>query len=96
MVAMTDIQAHRDQILQLARAHGARNVRVFGSVARGQSDAASDIDLLVEMAPDRSLLDRIALIHDLQDLLGWPVDVINERALHRAIRDRVLAEAVQL
>jgi predicted nucleotidyltransferase len=87
---------HREQILRAASAHGARRVRVFGSHATGHATAASDIDLLVDMAPDRSLLDRIALIDELESLLGRSVDVVNEHALHAAIRDRVLASALPL
>jgi predicted nucleotidyltransferase len=80
-------------ILKLARQHGASNVRVFGSVARGQATEESDLDLLVDLEPDRSLLDRIALIQDLEDALGISVDVVTEKALHPAIRDRILAQA---
>ncbi len=96
MVTLADIRRHRDEILRLAQRHGAGRVRVFGSVARGAGRSDSDLDLLVEMAPDRSLIDRIGLIHDLQDLLDRPVDVVNERALHAMIRDEVLTEAVDL
>ncbi len=83
----------REQVLRLAAQHGARKVRVFGSVARGDATSQSDVDLLVELGPEVSLLDHIALEQDLQDLLGTSVDVVNEKALHRSIRHRVLAEA---
>jgi len=96
MVTLAKIRNRREEIVRLATAHGALRVRVFGSVVRGQAREGSDIDLLVEMAPDRSLIDRIALMRDLADLLGSSVDVVNERALHHAIRDEVLAEAVDL
>jgi predicted nucleotidyltransferase len=96
MVSLNDIQSQRERILEIARRHGASRVRIFGSVSRGVETSTSDIDLLVCMAPDRSLLDRIALIHDLEDLLHNSVDVVNERALHPEIRDDVLAEAVEL
>ena len=96
MVSMSDIQSQRERILEIARQHGASHVRIFGSVSRGSESSTSDIDLLVSMAPNRSLLDRIALIHDLEDLLHNSVDVVNERALHPVIRDEVLAEAVEL
>ena len=86
----------REEILRLASRYGARNVRLFGSVARGESTEASDIDLLVEMDPERSLLDHIALMQDLEDLLSCKVDLVSERALHRSIRDAVLQEAVAL
>lgn len=87
---------HRTEILQLAREHGAYNVRLFGSVARGEDQPDSDLDLLVEMEPGRSLLDHIALKQDLEDLLGREVDVVTEASLHPRLRDRVLREAVAL
>ena len=94
-----DIQAlreKREEILQIAAEHGARTVRIFGSVARGEADAASDLDLLVEMEPGRSLLDLGGLLMDLQDLLGCRVDIVTEKGLRERIRDRVLREAVAL
>lgn len=87
---------HRTEILQLAHEHGAYNVRLFGSVARGDDQPDSDLDLLVEMEPGRSLLDHIALKQDLEDLLGREVDVVTEASLHPRLRDRVLREAVSL
>jgi uncharacterized protein len=89
-----EIARHREQILDLARRHGARNVRVFGSVARGEADAASDIDFLVDLEPGRSLLDLGGLVMDLADLLRRPVDVVTTRGLRARIRNRVLDEAV--
>ena len=86
----------RGEILQIAARHGARNVRIFGSVASGKTTGDSDLDILVRLDDDRSLLDHIALMQDLEDLLGCHVDVVEDRALHRLIRDRVLSEAVQL
>jgi uncharacterized protein len=86
----------REAILQIAAKHGARNVRVFGSVARGEADEQSDIDFLVDMEPGRSLLDLGGLLMDLQDLLGQNVDVVTERGLKPRIRERVLHEAVAL
>jgi predicted nucleotidyltransferase len=86
----------REAILQIAAKHGARNVRVFGSVARGEADDQSDIDFLVDMEPGRSLLDLGGLLMDLQDLLGRNVDVVTERGLKPRIRERVLHEAVAL
>ena len=83
----------RDEILLAAARRGARNVRVFGSVARGDAGFESDIDFLVDMEPDRSLFDVGGLLMDLQELLGREVDVVTEKALHWYIRDRVLAEA---
>lgn len=86
----------RDEIAKIAAIHGARNIRVFGSVARGEADEKSDIDFLVEMEPGRSLLDLGGLLMDLQEALGRDVDVVTERGLNPRIRDRVLREAVSL
>jgi predicted nucleotidyltransferase len=86
----------REAILSIAAKHGVRNVRVFGSVARGEADGQSDIDFLVDMEPGRSLLDLGGLLMDLQDLLGQNVDVVTERGLKPRIRERVLHEAVAL
>ena len=86
----------RDAVLDLARRYGAANVRVFGSVARGEATQESDVDLLVEWEPGRWLLDHTGLVLDLQDLLGAPVEVGTERSLHWYVRDRILAEAVPL
>jgi len=80
----------------VAKEHGARNGRVFGSVVRGQADEQSDIDLLVSMDPDRSLLDHAALWLEIEELLGCKVDVVSERGLKPRIRERVLWEAKPL
>ena len=90
------IEAHRAGILTLAERHGVRNVRVFGSMARGDADDASDIDLLVSLAPDKTGLALGALLMDVQSLLGRRVEVLTESGLHPAIRDRVLKEAQPL
>lgn len=86
----------REEILKIAAKHGARRVRVFGSVARGEADSKSDLDLLVEFERGTTLLRHSALIRELEDLLGVKVDVISERGLRDRIRDRVLREAVAL
>ena len=86
----------REQILHIAAKHGANDVRIFGSVVRGEAGPSSDIDVLVVLEPGRSLLDHVALKQDLEDLLGQDVDVVTENALHWYIRDRVLEEAVPL
>ena len=86
----------REDILRVASRRGATNIRVFGSVARGESDANSDIDLLVDLEPGRSIFDLGGLLMDLQDLLGQKVDVVTERGLRERIRERVLQEATPL
>ena len=90
------LDLYGDEILRLVDHHGAHNVRIFGSVARGQTDADSDLDLLVEFDADRSLLDRIALMQDLKDLLGIDVDVVTQRALHRDLQAQILRDAQPL
>ena len=90
------LKAKRDEILRTAIKHGASNVRIFGSVARGEADAASDIDLLVDIEPGRTLFDLSELIFDLQELLGHDVDLVTEKGLHNRIRERVLKEAIPL
>ena len=88
------LQSKRAQILTIAARHGARKVRVFGSVARGTARPSSDIDFLVEMEEGRSLLDHAALILDLERLLKRSVDVASERGLRRVVRKEVLKEAI--
>jgi predicted nucleotidyltransferase len=90
------LKTKRHEILAIAARHGAHNLRVFGSVARGEAGPESDLDILVEMEPGKSLLDHVALMQDLEDLLQRKVDVVSERALHWYIRDKVLAEAMPL
>ena len=86
----------RDEILRIAAAHGVRNIRIFGSVARGDADAESDIDLLVEVGPTTSSWFPAGLILDLEELLGRPVEVVTERGLSPYLRERVLRDAVPL
>ena len=90
------IRARREDILRLAARHGATNVRVFGSVARGEAGPESDLDLLVDVGPVHSPWFPAGLMADLELLLGRRVDVVTERALHWYIRDRVLSEAIPL
>lgn len=86
----------RDEILRLANQRGAHDIRVFGSVARGEANENSDLDLLVAWEPGRSLLDHAGLVQDLQDLLGVKVHVGTEKSLHWYVRDRILSEATPL
>ncbi|MBL8131443.1 MAG: nucleotidyltransferase family protein [Anaerolineae bacterium] len=91
------LRAHRDQILALAQRHGALDVRVFGSVARSEATAESDIDLLVRWDYDRvSAWGGAGFDLDLEDLLGVQVDVVSENGLSPLVRDQVLTEAVPL
>ncbi len=90
------LKKHRVEILDLARRHGAGNVRVFGSMARGEDNESSDLDLLVTLAEGRSLLDLIGLKQDLEDLVHRPVDVVTERALSPYLRERVLTDCIPL
>jgi len=91
------VRLKRTQILRIAAQNGVERLRVFGSVARGTDDEQSDIDFLVELAPDRGLLDLGNFLYEVRSLLGKEeVDVVTEKSLGRRIRDRVLAEAVDL
>ena len=90
------IFSRRAEIVSMAARHGASNVRVFGSVARGEDDAASDIDVLVDLEPGRSLFDLGGLLTDLKTLLERDVDVVTEKGLRSALRERVLQEAIVL
>ena len=90
------VQEKREDILQVAARRGATNVRIFGSVARGEDDERSDIDFLVDMEPGRSIFDLGGLLMELQDLLGHQVDVVTERGLRARIKEEVLREAVPL
>ena len=87
------IEFHRGEIRALAERHGLRDVRVFGSMARGDADDASDVDLLVTLPPGRTGLALGALLMDVQDLLDRRVQVVTERGLHAALREQVLEEA---
>lgn len=90
------VDEKRATILGLAAKHGAHNVRVCGSASRDEAGPQSDIDLLVDLEPGRSLMDLGGLLMDLQDVLGCKVDVVTEKGLHWYIRDKVLKEAVRL
>jgi predicted nucleotidyltransferase len=90
------IKDRREEILRIAARHGARNVRVFGSVIRGEARPDSDVDFLVDMDPGRTLLDMGGLLMDLRDVLGREVDVATEHGLKARIRDRIIKEALPL
>jgi len=90
------LESKKGQIHSIAAKHGAHNVRVFGSVARGDARADSDVDFLVDMEQGRTLLDQGGLLMDLRDLLGVEVDVVTEYGLRPRIRERILKEAQPL
>ena len=90
------LKERRSEILRISAKYGARNVRFFGSVTRGEARQDSDVDFLVDLEPGRSLFDLGGLLMDLQALLACKVDVVTERGLRPRIRDRVLKEAKPL
>jgi uncharacterized protein len=91
-----ELKARREAILAIAGRHGAGNVRVFGSVVRGEADAASDVDLLVELEPGRGLFELGGLLMELQEHLHCKVDVMTPAMLKPRIREKILREAMLL
>lgn len=87
------IRNRRDEILEIAARYGASNVRVFGSVARGEDTARSDLDLLVDLDENRSLWDLAGLLADVTDALQCKVQIVEAAGLHRLLKDRILNEA---
>jgi len=96
VVTNEKLNTKRNEILTIAARYGAKNLRIFGSVARGEASEASDVDVLIKLEPGRSLLDLIAMKQDLEDLLECAVDVVTEDAVSPYIREQVLKEAVSL
>ena len=90
------LKEKRNDILEIAAKNGAYNIRVFGSIARGEATDSSDIDLLVDMEPRRSLLDVAGLLIDLEKLLGCKVDVVTTKGLKKSLKEQVLSEAIAL
>jgi predicted nucleotidyltransferase len=90
------LTALRLDVLAVARRHGASNLRFYGSIATGHEHEHSDLDLLVDLSPEQSLLGMISLRHDLEDLLGCWVDLTEETSLHPLIRDEILGQAIVL
>ena len=95
-ITLEELRCQKDRIVALAERHGAHNVRVFGSLARGQANPESDVDLVVDFERGRSLMDHGELMMDLEEVLGGRVDVVSERGLRDRFRARVLADAVPL
>jgi uncharacterized protein len=96
LVSLNELRSQRSEILSLAAHHGARNVRVFGSLVRGDERADSDIDFLVEVEPGRSLLDVIGLEQDLSELLGRKVEVLTDAGLSPYLQQQILSDAATL
>ncbi|MBA2474080.1 MAG: DNA polymerase subunit beta [Pseudonocardiales bacterium] len=94
VVCLDDIRRHRDEILAIAESYGVRNIRVFGSVARGEADADSDLDLLIDVDPGHGYFDMAGFALQVEDLLGVFTQVATVGGLKVRIRDRVLDEAV--
>ncbi|MEQ1530142.1 MAG: nucleotidyltransferase family protein [Methylococcales bacterium] len=90
------LQQQRGRITHIAATHHAVNIRVFGSVARGEEQQDSDVDLLVDFLPGATLLDQVGLIDALSEALGRQVDIVSTKALNEHVRDQVLQEALPL
>jgi predicted nucleotidyltransferase len=95
-LSLAEVQRHRDEIYGIAAKYGVRNVRVFGSVARGEATAASDLDLLVDIDRGRGYLAATGFAMDVEDLMGVFTQVATEKSLRPRIRREVLSEAVDL
>lgn len=91
-----ELKERREQIIAIAERHGAKRIRLFGSLARGEESRDSDVDFLIELEPKRSLLDIIAIKQDLEDLLQCKVDVVTEKAVSPYVRDEIVTQAVGL
>jgi predicted nucleotidyltransferase len=96
MSTLETLRTRRQEIQRLASLHGARNIRVFGSVARTEDTAESDIDFLIDMDESRSLLDLVGFQQELEAMLNRPADVLTERGINPYLRDRILGEAIAL
>ena len=96
MITRQTLQQNRAAILAIAMRYGAHDIRIFGSVARGDATSDSDLDLIVRFDPERSLFDHGGLLMELQELLGVKVDVISERGMSERFRRHVMKEAVAL
>ena len=86
----------RAEMLRICARYGARSVRLFGAMVRGEGGADSEVDILVEFEADRTLWDRVTLTQALEDLLGRRVEIVTEKALQPHIRERILEQAVPL
>ena len=96
MSVSNTIKSRREEILEIAKKFGAKNIRVFGSMARGEESPESDLDIIVDMEKGSSLLDIIAIKQDIEELLGRKVDIVTEASISPYIRRTILREAVNL
>jgi len=96
MPLSTLITNNRNAIKEIAQRYNATNIRVFGSMARGDANSNSDVDILADLDTNTSLLDRIALIQEIEDLLARKIDLVTPDRLHKTIRDRIIKEAVRI
>ena len=96
MFSIDIVREKREHIISIAARHGAKNIRVFGSVARGEAFETSDVDFLIDLEPGRSLFDLIGFLQDLEELLGKKVDVVTEDSIYWLLRRRIVKEAVPL
>lgn len=95
-MTMTKLKEYKNDILKIALLHGAKNIKVFGSVARGEQHQNSDVDFVVEMSKGKTVLNRIALVLDLKKLLGQNVDVVTYKSLKERVRNSLIKDAVEL
>ncbi len=95
-MSLTKLKKYKKDILKIASLHGAKNIKVFGSVARGEQNQNSDIDFVVEMEKGKTVLNRIALMQDLKKLLGQEVDVVTYKSLREKIKHDIIKDAVEL
>lgn len=95
-MTITELKEHKSDILKIALLHGAKNIKVFGSVARGEQNKNSDVDFIVEMEKGKSILNRIALMQDLKKLLGQDVDVVTYKSLKERIKNDLIKDVVEL
>lgn len=93
---LRELRQKRDRILQIAALYGAKDLRIFGSIARNEQNESSDVDLLVKMEKGTTLLKHLALVHALEEELGTKVDVVSENAIKNRIKENIMREAVQL
>ena len=95
-MSLTKLKKYKKEILKIASLHGVKNIKVFGSVARGEQNQNSDIDFVVEMKKGKTILNRIALMQDLKNLLGQEVDVVTYKSLRERIKQDIIKDSVEI